>query len=579
MNFFDMLTEPLTVSPFQALSEVQSTAFDLYRRGLNIFPVPCPKEVRVWARLTGEDPLSKPPYLAEPLFYARLHVCGFECEQRKKRTGHPCLRYEEQFMNLFVHANLAVMTGRTSGNLLSIDCDSQKAFETILAEFDRRNLPHWAYSSHRGGGLLVRLAEGEAANLQESSVPDVQVWGNRHYVILPPSIHGLGTVYQWVTPEPLYNLPEGQHVPEVSVKTLDWLGVMLARGKGRQWEEPELYGLPAWTVNLSRNNRRILVTTFEKGARNVNLCKPTYDIAALINAGTIPYSEGEQVLIKAARLSNYPDGEIKAMLKSAVKKNPVPARKGGSCVPKAWQKAQAFAQSYDWRGILGRIAITARATFEACIERARMDNNETFRATERELSEMANFGNHKRARRGLSLLVSIGLLERVGKGQGGSNLYAFGKPVIMAGGHNNDPTIPPIVVNSGVKSVPPDNAEKDVFFRLGQVAHRVWHHLCETPEPSLKAIARVTHQAETSVSDAVKKRLIPNRLVIHNPVDGLYYGETKSNLELGLLATNLGTLGRSEKRKRDHQSERERRLNQRMAHARSVWMMRYAEMQ
>ncbi len=117
----------LTVSAraeIKPLTGVQECAIDLYERGFNVFPIPSAHD---W-NLRGET--KKTPYKLEPLFRNRLHyVKDCECST--------CRRYN--FVTLFENSNIAIMTGSTSGNLLSIDCDSQEAFKVMGDKLTRRD--------------------------------------------------------------------------------------------------------------------------------------------------------------------------------------------------------------------------------------------------------------------------------------------------------------------------------------------------------------------------------------------------------------------------------------------------------
>ena len=142
-----------------SLTDTQATAIDLYKRGLNVLPLPSAYEWRARPEFE-KDPNNKPPYIVAPLFYSRLHLCNEDCK-------HRALPLEYTFPALFIRANIGLMMGRTSGNPLAIDCDSQKAFDKVGNDLERRSLPYWAISSHRGGAFLLRLIEGEAANITE----------------------------------------------------------------------------------------------------------------------------------------------------------------------------------------------------------------------------------------------------------------------------------------------------------------------------------------------------------------------------------------------------------------------------
>ena len=112
--------------------------------------------------------------------------------------------------------------------------------------------------------------EGEAANIeQEKSIfADVQIWGYRHFVVIPPSIHPKGTVYQWLSPEPLNMLPNDS-LPAVSVASLDWLGVTLKKSRKKKGAGAALLtGLPEYAANLSFASQRILRDGATQGGRN-----------------------------------------------------------------------------------------------------------------------------------------------------------------------------------------------------------------------------------------------------------------------------------------------------------------------
>jgi hypothetical protein len=403
----------------KALSDVQETALDLYARGLNVFPVPSAWEWR------AKDPKGhkKPPYIVRPLFYSRMH--------HSERVD---------FTPLFERANIALMMGRTSGNLLAIDCDSQAAFEMIGKELDARSLPYWAIVSHRGGPYLLRLAEGEAANMPAGQTPyqDVEIWGNCHYIVIPPSIHPQGTVYQWATPEPRQYIPAGENVASISVLDLNWLGVELVKKARKKWQEPELYGLPEWGVKLSRKNRQIYAHGANEGQRNIRLTALAYDLAGC----EIDYHAAQTTLLEAADRCNppYPKRDTLAILRSAYSQDREPARKGGqNATVKIWQKAEAFAQSYNWRETFGRRAITREAVYLACVERSCCDNSDVFRASIREVAEIASVSKKVSLESLHDLLPAsdanpngVGLLKYASSNTTtGANLYTFVFPYLV----------------------------------------------------------------------------------------------------------------------------------------------------
>jgi hypothetical protein len=544
-------TEQAVIVRQQSMTAIQSTAVDLYRRGLNVFPLPSAWEWRARPEFE-KDPNKKPPYLLQPLYFSRLHYCGLECHHLPER---------ERFTALFERANIGVMVGRTSGNLIGIDCDSQTAFETIGGELTRRGLPFWAIGSHRGGVYFLRILEGEAANLSETPFPEVQIWGTARYQVLPPSVHPQGTIYRWVTPEPRFSLPEGQSLPSFSITALDWLGVILAVKARWKWQEPELYNLPEWAAGLSRRNRETLAKGVPDGQRNTRLTAAAYDLAG----NFIPYRDAEAIILDAAECCTppYPARDALAILKSAYRQERQPARKSGESV-KPWKNAQEFATSFDWRGEYGRKAIKRRAVFLACIERARQSDSDIWRASKRELSELSNMSDNT-AWTALQDLLHDGLIVWVSQCHySGASLYSFGILSRIA------PLFPPCSSSGAILDTPKTQNEQDVFGRLGLTSWYVWRYLLITPASGAGTIARALNLPRSSVYASLK-RLQNAGLAVFGMAEGMYYSESKTDSDLEYLSHNWGVHGKSEARKQAHRTEREIWVNRKMMRAREKW--------
>ncbi|MBT7122715.1 MAG: bifunctional DNA primase/polymerase [Clostridia bacterium] len=542
-----VLVDSLDFSP---ITDTQRTAIDLHKRGLNVFPIP-----------RG----SKKPYILRPMFYSRLHRCGLSCK----------VQHAPSFKDLFDRQNIAVMLGRTSQNLFAIDCDTLADFRGMAAELDRRGLPYWAIGSARGGSYLMRLAEGEAKNKTLNGWQHVEIWGNKHFMILPPSIHPSGVIYQWASPEPYYNLPDREAPPLVSITALDWLGVEI-HTTGARWEAPELLGLPDWTVNLSRANRRILARAMSgnipEGARNIELHKPAYDIAALIDAGMIQYAEGWEVLEAAADAVGYPVKDARGSLRSALNKPDLTrARDGAKIIPKPYQQALAFAEAYSWPS--GRAGHTDKAVFLACCERAKVDAGRggSFRAASRETAHAANVSARTTVKV-LRRLVRAGLLKYAGRDPSGANRYKFGE------GYRSFPTNPTcsysgeVTIPLKTDKLPQTEAQKDVFGRLGAVSWAVYSYLLENYGTGYKQIAKATGQKAGSVARVLSRGkntgvLLLHGLVIYNAAEGNYHAEKATEDKLERIAAALYVLGRTAKRERQYQADRELRVNYLLAGA------------
>lgn len=506
-----------------AYSDVQLTALDLYERGFNVIPL---------------KRHEKKPFILAPYFTARLHHCGPAC----KHKG------QEDITELFQRHNIGVMTGRTSGNLLVLDCDSQESFKRIGQELSARAIPFWAITGSRGGAYLLRLIEGEAANQSKSKFTDVQIWGNRHLVVMPPSIHPSGILYQWATPEPRFHLP-GQTLPAVSIAALEWLGVTLDIEARPKWQKPELFGLPEWAALMSYNNRETFSIELSEGERNTRL----FALACDMKANGRQYHEAEAVILDTARRAGLDDHEAAQIVKNAYSKEREPARKGGGGV-RIWQRAKDFAGSFDWRAKFGRKANTRRAVYLACVERARCEGRDTWRATVRELAELANL-NKDTIPAILQDLAGAKLIQRV-KTEDRIGVYRFV-------GLSKTRTL----YTTGSCSVrnlesPKSQAEQDVFGKLGLVAWYVWKYLLDKPARNAPDIARETGLPQSSVYAALKRLLQDDVRLGTRAGDGLIYGEPRTDASLQNMAMSWNDgESKSATRKENHKIERERRVN------------------
>lgn len=554
---------------FKPVTSVQTAALDLYRRGVNVIPLPRPEEVRAWAELTGGDAMKKPPYLNSPFFTSRLHYCGPECHRRHSKTGKDCLPEPATFLALFEQSNIGAMMGRLSENLFALDCDSQLAFRTMKVELDARSIQYWAYSSHRGGNFLMRLAEGEAANVSNGGcfIPDLEILGNRKYVVLPPSVHPTGSIYQWLTPDPHFNLLIGEKPPLVHLADVEFISVKLAKHERSQYQPPEPYGLPPEAAALSRTNRLFLALGTTEPGRNNAIWAAACDLAGC----GIDYNLAEYLLLDAGQKCTppYPDREVLQRLRDAYRKKPEPARAMWKHNSRPHEAALAFTMSHDWRG---RTAQTDRAVFLACCQRASQENRRVFRASVREIAELANI-TPKTANASLHRHRDAGRLKFEGSDETtGANLFSFTDDVIT-GMTVNTTLYPPVVCGVVITDTPKTDAAKDAFFRQS-IAWRVWTHLLINSEHSISAISRSTRIPRSSVKRAIDW-LVPRGFVTIGKAEGMYYGEPKTDGELEKLAAVRGTLGKSANRKRYHHRERERRLNLQLAAERARWRARF----
>lgn len=499
------------------LSEMQREAMDLYNRGLNVFSLPSFVE---W-RASGKN--DKHPYgRTGKLFYTRLHNCG----------EYPC-PHGADFASLWNITrrgvpNIGVMAGATSGNLLIIDCDTKAAFEKMLSELARRIIPYWAFTSHRGGAFLVRVIEGEVKNVykKKSKIKDVELLGRAHYAVLPPSIHPKGTPYAWYTPIPSASLLDpSASIPPVPIAVLDWLGAELHKA-GRD-ELPAL-DVPAELRCLSRNNQLTWLNSSKDGARNLD----AFNVACDLKGNGFSKSRAMDIMREFAARCDPPldDKELKARVKSAYSRERTRARDfvtsqgiedNASRVTRYdWEAAQEFADSYDWRGNFERKAKSARRMFQACIDRARMSHSRVWRASRRELAELANV-NKGTADIFVLLFLSRGWLVHPETDKyvtGGASLFLFGETVHIP---YSNKTCTTTVRNMDTQKMPKTDAEQNLFGAMRGCAWAVYRHLLASPETTKAAIARAVEHPRSSVTASLDQ-LVQAGLV--NMAEGAFVG-------------------------------------------------------
>lgn len=359
----DVLTDSAHIHPALKINS-QSTirqAFALYDAGLNVFPQP-------YGRKAG--------YPWQRLLYLRLSRDDANYGLRRLFAGR---------------CNIAIMCGKTSGNLFVIDCETQEALQTNIAALRQRNIPLWAARTRRGGHIYLRAREGEVENIHSGTLADQEIKGRDGYVLAPPSLHPSGARYQWMH-------REGEQPPLVSIREIDWLrakdGTPVYLQATRIPQQREILPAQKYFAKpepLTRKTRDYLLngSTVPTGERNNRLFAAACDLAG----NGYSQEQALQMLKSQAQASGLAQQEIHSTIQSAFSKTRSPAKRSqdGHSVSYAWQEALAFAMHCSWNG---RSNHSARTLFLALIERARLSSNEkhVFRASIRELSQMSRLG-------------------------------------------------------------------------------------------------------------------------------------------------------------------------------------------
>ena len=375
------------VDTLPELSPAAWEALDLYRRGFNVFPQPFAKK--------GGYPWSA-------LIYCRLAA--------------------DDLPGLFHYrCNLAVMTGRTSGDLFVIDCETANEFERQRAMLRAIGIMAWAVRTGGGGGhLYLRSGDGEVANLPLSKaralgLGEVEVRGNGCYVLAPPSVHpDTGTFYEWLS-------RDGDGPPVVSPGALDWFPLMPRRAVRNPGQNMPSAGY-AETALIEEVER---VARTPEGGRNDQLNRSAFALGQLVAVGALDYDAVFDALYQAGLDAGLGKGETARTLSSGLdagRANPrhtVPgaARADASDALHAWLNAQTWHE---------RKSASRRAVALALAERARTARHGVWRASVRELAALARLGT-KTTQNALSWLQEVGYVTRAGQDKtSGATLWRAG---------------------------------------------------------------------------------------------------------------------------------------------------------
>lgn len=486
----DVLTDSARIHPALKIN-AQSTirqAFALYDAGLNVFPQP-------YGRKAG--------YPWQRLLYLRLSRDDASYGLRRLFAGR---------------CNIAVMCGRTSGNLFVIDCETQTTLQANITALRQRSIPLWVAKTRRGGHIYLRAREGEVENIHSGTLTDQEIKGRDGYVLAPPSLHPSGARYQW-----LYR--EGQQPPLVSIQVIDWLktkdGTPVHLRATAVTVQSEILPLQKYSTPpepLARRTRDYLAngSAVAPGERNNRLFAAACDLAG----NGFSQEQVLQMLTIQAQASGLNQHEIHATIQSAFSKVRVPAKSSQSnqLLSRAWQDALAFAIHIPWNG---RSSHSARTLFLALIERARVSSNEQdiFRASIRELSQMARIGTAtvqkllKQFRSAPNpLIFHCGHDKR-----SGASLWRFSRYVLKQG-HNiisKMDTVPlsPPWLSSSVSVFQTEAAERDA---LGLGGVFVYRFLLASEYPLRRSeLAQAAGLSLHQVDYAIRK-LSTHRLVVRS---------------------------------------------------------------
>ena len=178
-------------------------------------------------------------FLEAALKYAKLGWKVFPCIPRQKQpiTRHGCKDATDDaeqiraWWRMHPSANVAVATGEGSGvSVLDIDTKGVNGWETVNAIMTERGekLPVTIMAGTPTGGAHLFFTAKDHPGCKVGFKPSLDIRGNGGYVLVAPSVHPNGKVYEW-TPGfspweakpvafPEYLLPAARTAPEPQVK-------------------------------------------------------------------------------------------------------------------------------------------------------------------------------------------------------------------------------------------------------------------------------------------------------------------------------------------------------------------------
>jgi hypothetical protein len=397
--------------------------------------------------------------------------------------------------------------------------------------------------------------EGEVANVEPGVLPEAEIRANGRYVLAPPSRHPDGPQYQFLpleTPEP----------PTVHLAQIDWLvgssGLPLPLSLKKRSSNGDYTWIPFDPLSMKTQDY-IAGRVEDYGYPQDRL----YAAACDCRGNDIPETEALKRLTPTAMQSGLSSTEIRRNIRNAYSQQREPAREQNPLATRVlnWQAAQAFALKKRW---VGKAGTTDRQVLSALIERAKVANeNGTFRATERELSEMARKGRNA-VRRSLNRMKdsSPPLIMYAGSDKASNgNLFRFSEYVLKAGrkylresSESTPLSLNPMDGFNGVDSSPLEDILEAKA--LGIDGYYLYTFLLSAGKnltcPQLEAQTRLS----VSTVRRLMRKLKRHGLAVHISSRRGYVAVPKTNEELLEIINLSGTEGKSERRRIQHQSER-----------------------
>lgn len=513
-------------------NETQLAALDLYRLGLNVFPL---------VRGTKDAHFGK---------WARLKSTRLLTPDTGKDENERA-EHLEFFLRLFDDVNIAVMCGRTSNNLTVLDCEGVEIGNYHAEEFAKRGLRPWKVRTARGYHFWWSSDCQVANNPDDKNTPrGFEIRGHSLYVLCPPSVHPSGAIYEWVE-------REGETLPFIPISKLDWLPItpQTTRRERVPFDDAPLARLFKKTQDFCEGGAI-------EGARDDRLFAAACDFASkgFALADALPH------LMHGCEISGFDKSftqrQAERTVASAFKKSRQ-SIKPVTLTP-IWARAAAWAASHDWQSLpytitdkTGRAttklvsAQSLRAVFLACCVRQMHDGytgSGVFRAAQREIAEIADL-NQRTARQALRALTFVGYLLPCSSNDNDARLFAFSPNAQKCPSSSEWFNSIGAFLRVGV--------EADIFTHggLGKTSGRVHKIILERPY-TIKEIGERLRLSASTVRKSIaklRKKGLARKVGKHK-----WIGDKCDDARLTEIANECGTLGKSQAREAKNAEERAR---------------------
>lgn len=209
-------------------------------------------------------------------------------------------------------SNLALLGGKISGNILWLDFDDADAYGAWAAEYPAMgNAP--TQTTGQGYHIGVRTSDPTpgSQDLYYNGVHIGETRGEGGYIIVAPSVHGSGRLYEWLRPPWDFDFLVIDDLADIGLMTKDKMRKSSNVGKqAREDRRPKIQA----TIGTALRH----LATAIKGQRNTTLNETAYTLAGFIQSGEMSRNEIEQMLMPIALAIGLTEREIQATINSGL---------------------------------------------------------------------------------------------------------------------------------------------------------------------------------------------------------------------------------------------------------------------